>query len=136
MTDIPASAPAPRPAPLPAQKRAAPPSPAREVWLSMRANKGAMAGLAVIVLLALTAVFAAPDGFAADLNNASAAVSCVASVFTVSAAVLASRCRSWRFSAVSCQVLRSASVIGMSLSPLTRTLLVATSRPSTTSVTR
>jgi dipeptide transport system permease protein len=58
MTDIPASAPAPRPAPRPAQKRAAPPSPAREVWLSMRANKGAMAGLAVIVLLVLTAVFA------------------------------------------------------------------------------
>ena len=39
-------------------------------------------------------------------------------------------------SAVSCHVLRSASVIGMSLSPVTRTVLVATSLPSTTSVTR
>jgi dipeptide transport system permease protein len=33
-------------------------SPRREIWLSMRANKGAMAGLIVIVLLILTAIFA------------------------------------------------------------------------------
>ena len=33
-------------------------SPRREIWLSMRANKGAMAGLIVIVLLILIAVFA------------------------------------------------------------------------------
>lgn len=33
-------------------------SPRREVWLSMRANKGAMAGLIVIVLLVLVALFA------------------------------------------------------------------------------
>jgi dipeptide transport system permease protein len=42
-------------------------SPAREVWLSLRSNKGAMAGLAVIVLLALAAIFAdfiAPYGYA------------------------------------------------------------------------
>ena len=58
MTDIPAPSPAPRPAPLPVPKRAAPPSPAMEVWLSMRANKGAMLGLVIIVLLVLTAVFA------------------------------------------------------------------------------
>jgi dipeptide transport system permease protein len=33
-------------------------SPRREIWLSMRANKGAMAGLIVIALLILTAIFA------------------------------------------------------------------------------
>lgn len=33
-------------------------SPSREVWLSLRANKGAMAGLIVIALLALAAIFA------------------------------------------------------------------------------
>jgi dipeptide transport system permease protein len=33
-------------------------SPRREIWLSMRANKGAMAGLIVIVLLILTAILA------------------------------------------------------------------------------
>ena len=33
-------------------------SPSREVWLSLKANKGAMAGLTVIVLLILAAVFA------------------------------------------------------------------------------
>ncbi len=33
-------------------------SPRREVWLAMRANKGAMAGLAVIILLVLCAIFA------------------------------------------------------------------------------
>jgi dipeptide transport system permease protein len=33
-------------------------SPAREVWLSLNANKGAMAGLVVIVLLVIAAVFA------------------------------------------------------------------------------
>ena len=52
MTDIPASV------AVPAQKRTAPPSPAKEVWLSMRANKGAMLGLAVIVLLFFVAIFA------------------------------------------------------------------------------
>jgi dipeptide transport system permease protein len=42
-------------------------SPTREVWLSLRSNKGGMAGLAVIVLLVLAAVFAdfiAPYGYA------------------------------------------------------------------------
>ena len=42
-------------------------SPTREVWLSLRSNKGAMAGLAVIVLLVLAAIFAdfiAPYGYA------------------------------------------------------------------------
>lgn len=33
-------------------------SPRREIWLSMRANKGAMAGLVVIVFLVLVAIFA------------------------------------------------------------------------------
>ncbi|WP_119300238.1 ABC transporter permease subunit [Dongia deserti] len=33
-------------------------SPSREVWLSLKANKGAMAGLIVIVLLVIAAVFA------------------------------------------------------------------------------
>ncbi|MGH6890943.1 MAG: ABC transporter permease subunit [Dongiaceae bacterium] len=33
-------------------------SPAREVWLSLRSNNGAMAGLVVIVLLILAAIFA------------------------------------------------------------------------------
>lgn len=33
-------------------------SPSREIWLSLKANKGAMAGLTVIVLLILAAVFA------------------------------------------------------------------------------
>ncbi len=40
-------------------------SPRREVWLSMRANKGAMLGLVVIILLVLCAIFAdviAPHG--------------------------------------------------------------------------
>jgi dipeptide transport system permease protein len=50
VTDIPVTAVAP--------KRTAPPSPAKEVWLSMRANRGAMLGLAVIVVLALVAIFA------------------------------------------------------------------------------
>jgi dipeptide transport system permease protein len=42
-------------------------SPAREVWLSLKANKGAMAGLIVIVILVLAAVTAdviAPYGYA------------------------------------------------------------------------
>lgn len=33
-------------------------SPRREIWLSMRANKGAMAGLVVIILLIVTAILA------------------------------------------------------------------------------
>jgi dipeptide transport system permease protein len=38
---------------------ASPPlTPGREVWLSMRANRGAMAGLAVIVFIVLLAIFA------------------------------------------------------------------------------
>jgi dipeptide transport system permease protein len=36
----------------------APISPWREVWLSMRSNRGAMAGLVIIVLIALCALFA------------------------------------------------------------------------------
>lgn len=43
------------------KKTATPPhliSPAREVWLSMRANRGAMAGLAILVILVFLAVFA------------------------------------------------------------------------------
>jgi dipeptide transport system permease protein len=44
--------------PTPAGPTAPPISPRREVWLAMRANKGAMLGLAVIVLIALCAVFA------------------------------------------------------------------------------
>ncbi|HET6156914.1 MAG TPA: ABC transporter permease subunit [Dongiaceae bacterium] len=42
-------------------------SPAREVWLSLKANKGATAGLIVIVVLVLAAIFAnfiAPYGYA------------------------------------------------------------------------
>ena len=42
-------------------------SPAREVWLSLKANKGAMAGLVVIVILVLAALLAdviAPYGYA------------------------------------------------------------------------
>jgi dipeptide transport system permease protein len=52
LTDIPAPLAATTP------KRTAPPSPAKEVWLSMRANKGAMLGLIIIVLLFLVAIFA------------------------------------------------------------------------------
>lgn len=55
------SQPASTPADKAAQKVATAPhliSPAREVWLSLRANRGAMAGLAIVVLLALVAVFA------------------------------------------------------------------------------
>jgi dipeptide transport system permease protein len=44
--------------PKPAAPTAQPISPRREVWLAMRANKGAMLGLAVIVLIALCAIFA------------------------------------------------------------------------------
>ncbi|MGH7185926.1 MAG: dipeptide ABC transporter permease DppC, partial [Pseudomonadota bacterium] len=33
-------------------------SPRREVWLAMRGNPGAMAGLSVIILLIFSAVFA------------------------------------------------------------------------------
>jgi dipeptide transport system permease protein len=33
-------------------------SPAREVWLSLKANKGAMAGLVVIIVIVLAAIFA------------------------------------------------------------------------------
>jgi dipeptide transport system permease protein len=43
----------PKPAPT-----TQPISPRREVWLAMRANKGAMLGLVVIVLIALCAIFA------------------------------------------------------------------------------
>ena len=42
-------------------------SPAHEVWLSLKANKGALAGLVVIVVLVLAAVLAdviAPYGYA------------------------------------------------------------------------
>jgi dipeptide transport system permease protein len=41
-----------------AQREVQPISPRREVWLSMRANPGAMAGLIVIVTLILCAIFA------------------------------------------------------------------------------
>jgi dipeptide transport system permease protein len=44
--------------PTPASPTAPPISPRREVWLAMRANKGAMLGLVIIVLIALCAVFA------------------------------------------------------------------------------
>jgi dipeptide transport system permease protein len=44
--------------PSPAEAAAPPISPRREVWLAMRANKGAMLGLAIIVLIALCAIFA------------------------------------------------------------------------------
>src|SRR5215470_11075230 len=37
---------------------ARPISPGREVWLSMRANRGSMAGLAIITIVVLAAVFA------------------------------------------------------------------------------
>jgi len=51
----------------------APLTPAREVWLSLRANKGAMAALIIIVALILTAIFApfiAPhDPSAQDVNQ-------------------------------------------------------------------
>jgi dipeptide transport system permease protein len=40
------------------QRDTAPVSPRREAWLAMRANPGAMAGLIVIVILILSAVFA------------------------------------------------------------------------------
>jgi dipeptide transport system permease protein len=58
MAELSPSAPAPAPSPVALPRPSAPPSPAREVWLSMRANKGAMLGLIVIVLLVLVAVFA------------------------------------------------------------------------------
>ena len=58
MAELSPSAPAPAPTPVALPRPSAPPSPAREVWLSMRANKGAMLGLIVIVLLVLVAVFA------------------------------------------------------------------------------
>ena len=54
MTDIPV----PAPSPLALPPTSAPPSPAGEVWHSMRANKGAMLGLIIIVLLFLTALLA------------------------------------------------------------------------------
>ena len=44
--------------PRPASSVAAPLTPGREVWLSMRANRGAMTGLAVIVFIVLVAIFA------------------------------------------------------------------------------
>jgi len=44
--------------PRPASPAAAPLTPGREVWLSMRANRGAMTGLAVIVFIVLVAIFA------------------------------------------------------------------------------
>ncbi|HVI86804.1 MAG TPA: ABC transporter permease subunit [Dongiaceae bacterium] len=47
-------------------------SPSREVWLSMRANRGAMFGLAVIVLLVFSAIFAdliAPYGYAVRFDG-------------------------------------------------------------------
>ena len=91
---------------------------------------------ASLVLTSASAVLPAAGTLAAVFTSASAAVTCVPSVVTASAAALATACNSCRPSAVSCHVLRSASVIGMSLSPLTRTGLVATSLPSTTSVTR
>ena len=59
MTTAPATAPAPNKVVSPKVV-----SPRREIWLSMRANKGAMAGLVVIVFLILIAIFAdivAPD---------------------------------------------------------------------------
>ncbi len=49
------------PADKAAQKMAQAPhliSPTREVWLSLRANRGAMAGLAILVVLAFLAIFA------------------------------------------------------------------------------
>src|SRR5262245_37969182 len=51
MTDAAMGAPATAPSSQPI-------SPRREVWLSMRSNAGAMAGLGVIVLLILSAIFA------------------------------------------------------------------------------
>nr|WP_298686549.1 ABC transporter permease subunit [uncultured Dongia sp.] len=53
MTTAPATAPAPNKVVSPKVV-----SPRREIWLSMRANKGAMAGLVVIVFLILIAIFA------------------------------------------------------------------------------
>jgi dipeptide transport system permease protein len=53
MTTAPATAPTPNKVTAPKVV-----SPRREIWLSMRANKGAMAGLIVIVFLILIAVFA------------------------------------------------------------------------------
>ena len=41
-----------------AQPVSQPISPAREVWLSLKSNKGAMAGLIVIVLLIVTELLA------------------------------------------------------------------------------
>ena len=48
------------PADKAAQKMAQAPhliSPTREVWLSLRANRGAMAGLAILFVLAFLAIF-------------------------------------------------------------------------------
>jgi dipeptide transport system permease protein len=47
-------------------------SPAREVWLSMRANRGAMMGLIVIILLVFCAAFAdviSPHGYAEQFRD-------------------------------------------------------------------
>ena len=55
-----------------AVRPAQPISPSREVWLAMRSNRGAMLGLAVIVLLVLAAVFAdwvAPHGPAEQFRS-------------------------------------------------------------------
>jgi dipeptide transport system permease protein len=58
--------------PLPAQQSNQVITPAREVWLSMRANRGAMLGLIFILLLVFCAAFAdviSPHGYAEQFRD-------------------------------------------------------------------